>query len=121
VKRKVASRCTLANLSVSDPSMLHKLKLGLRPYHCECSLWPWQYHHDKATMMSISNGTFVPNTFRMHWTQFKSEKLQYLREAKLWYTSDRCDDDGLWDLLDSNRDRERGGSWYEVCCRAFSR
>jgi hypothetical protein len=41
-------------------------------------------------MEEISTGAYVPYIFHMNWTQYKKEKLQFFRDARLWFVSDTC-------------------------------
>jgi hypothetical protein len=48
----------------------------------------YMYHHEKEKLAEVVAGKRTPVTFHMNWTQYKFEKIEYFRNATMWYTDE---------------------------------
>jgi len=64
-------------------------------------------------MKKISDREYTPYTFHMCWTQFKRDKLTYIKEGKLWWLTRECSEYKDIDRLVGLKELS-----YEKCCQA---
>ena len=85
---------------------LHVLRHGLTVSILDADLFPggYMFHHAKAKLEAVREGTLKPYIFHMNWTQYKEEKLANFKEAGMWYVDNgtQCVFPGLEDSAEEN-------------------
>ena len=90
----------------------------LRFLICSCFLGyvTNSYHRKKEIdfMKDIATGKHIHYLLHMSWTTNKANKLLFLKQMGLWYTSEACESGGAVDLAKDSS----GTSLQQKCCSA---